>query len=55
MPKTVQVAHPAFIQALAAEPDGSAARAGARCLQHLEVNVHLSVALHPDDAVSRKR
>jgi hypothetical protein len=55
MPKTVQVAHPPFIQALAAEPDGSAARAGARCLQHLEVNPHPRVAFILDDAVSRKR
>jgi hypothetical protein len=55
MPKAVQVAHPPFIQALAVEAYASTARAGARCLQHLEVNPHLRVALHPDDAVSRER
>ena len=55
IPKAVQVAHPMFLSTQAAELDGSAAWAGARRSQHLEVNPHHSVAFVLDDAVSRKR
>jgi hypothetical protein len=48
------MAHPPLIQALAAEAMASAARAGARCLQHLEVYPHLRIALGLEDAVSRE-
>jgi hypothetical protein len=53
MAEAVQMADPPFVSALAAEPAGSAARAGVRCAEHLEEYSHLMVALYPEDAVSR--
>jgi len=53
--EAVQVPHPALIAALAAQAMACAARAGRRCLQHLQVHPHLLLALIPEDAVSGKR